>query len=102
MYRINQNKVFLDFRHKISAWPWIPIIMGAGIAIRLSGLTTGPMWYDEIFSLTATRLNLFEMIGAIQSNLNPPGWEIILWFVTRIFGRGILSSHLPRPSAHAA
>jgi hypothetical protein len=93
---INNRESFVKIAlHRISNFPWIYALFSVGALLRLSGFTVGKLWYDEIFSLEMSRQNLFEMINALKITLSPPGWEILLWFVTRIFGWNAFGIRLP-------
>jgi hypothetical protein len=80
--------------NRIVGYPWIPILFSIGALLRISGFIVGRLWYDEVFSLEMTRQNLFEMINALKANISPPGWETILWFITRVFGWNAFSLRL--------
>jgi hypothetical protein len=67
-------------------FPWIPVFLTIGIVLRITGFRTAFIWYDEMFSLEMTRQGLLEMIQSLKTNISPPGWEISLWFLTRVFG----------------
>ncbi len=66
--------------------PFVYGILLAGAALRFSGFNTSALWYDEAFSLVIVRQDLFEMVHRLTSNISPPGWEMLLWFVTRLLG----------------
>jgi hypothetical protein len=88
---INRLRTSLD---TIIASPWMSITFGAGIVLRIAGFTAGSIWYDEMFSLQVTRQGLVEMVQSLTLNISPPGFEILLWFVTRIFGWNVFSLRL--------
>jgi hypothetical protein len=79
----------------IAGFPWISSILAVGAVLRVSGFVTGSIYYDELFSLQITHQGLFEMISSLRPNLSPPGFEVLLWVVTRIFGWNTFSLRLP-------
>ena len=68
------------------AFPLAFGVLLVGAALRLAGLTVSGLHYDEAFSLTAVRMGLFEMVSNLTQNISPPGWEVLLWFVTHVLG----------------
>jgi hypothetical protein len=83
-----------EIKRHARSFPWIPALLAAGAALRLSGLTVSALWYDEAFSVVMARLGLFEMVRALQGNISPPGWEIVVWFTTRLFGWNELGARI--------
>ncbi len=80
---------------KIIEFPWIASLLVVSAVLRVSGFVTGSMFYDEMFSLQMTHQGLLEMINSLRPNLSPPGFEVLLWFLTRIFGWNTFSLRLP-------
>jgi hypothetical protein len=76
----------LETANRLRLSPWIVAILAMGTVLRWAGMGVSAPWYDEAFSLVMTRQGLFEMIRSLTANISPPGWEIVLWFVTRIAG----------------
>jgi hypothetical protein len=81
-------------KHHARSFPWVPALLVTGAALRLSGLTVSALWYDEAFSVVMARLGLFEMVRALQGNISPPGWEIVVWFSTRLLGWNELGARI--------
>lgn len=81
-----------DIKFKSKQLPWIPIALITGVILRILGSTSSALWFDEVLSISITRRPLLEMIFVDQININPPGWEILQWFVTRLLGRNEISS----------
>ncbi|HEY4720543.1 MAG TPA: glycosyltransferase family 39 protein, partial [Anaerolineae bacterium] len=80
----------------MSRWPWwfwLPV--SAGIALRIAGLTASPLWYDESFSLSMTRLPLLDMVRTASLDFHPPLWEMIAWVSVRLFGINEFGLRLP-------
>ena len=61
---------------------WIPLLIG--IVLRLSGIVRNSIWYDEALTIYLTRQPLTKMINLLTAELNPPLWEILEWFPTRL------------------
>jgi len=95
MLRLPRENRLNSIFKKISEFPWIQILFSIGVVLRISGFTAARMWYDELFSLEITHQNLFEMINTLRTNISPPGWETLLWFVVRVFGWNAFSMRLP-------
>ncbi|MDD5466188.1 MAG: glycosyltransferase family 39 protein [Anaerolineales bacterium] len=74
---------------------WVPVLLATGGVLRLTGMTSSYLWYDEAFSLAMTRLGFIEMLQALKINISPPAWEVLLWFLTRLFGRNEFAARLP-------
>jgi hypothetical protein len=87
-FRIRERFLaFYDiFKKSFTEIPWLPAIFMAGAVLRISGFTVGSIWYDEMFSLQITHQGFGEMLRSLHRNISPPGWEILLWLLTRILG----------------
>lgn len=77
------------------------IILGA-ILIRLSGLLTSSIWYDEAFSLQLARFDPLRLVQLASTDFNPPLWEMVIWPFVRLFGFNELGIRLPAIIAAAA
>lgn len=62
---------------------WIPIWIGIGL--RIYGLSSNSIWYDEALTVFLTRQSLMKMVSLLTTELNPPLWEILEWWIVRIF-----------------
>lgn len=73
------------------------LIFLSGFGIRILGLGTESIWYDEAVSIAASKLSLFEQIrwNFMESDNNPPLYYAILHFWVYIFGDSEFSSRLP-------
>lgn len=80
--------------NRVGTSPWIYGILIAGVALRLTGLTVSAFHYDEAFSLTMARQDLFEMVRNLTENISPPGWEILVWFTSHLLGYNEFSARL--------
>jgi len=72
--------------NRLAISPWVFGVLIAGVALRLTGLTVSAFHYDEAFSLTMARQDLFEMVRNLTANISPPGWEMVVWFSTHLLG----------------
>lgn len=67
------------------------LLAGLFIAVRLWGLTTYPLWLDEIFSLNLARLGWGELIGAAARDIvHPPLFYLLLKIWTGIGGTSLI------------
>ena len=94
MKNLNQSNPTQAMGDRVFSFPLVYGILFAGVALRLAGLNASALWYDEAFSLVITRQGLFEMVRSLATNISPPGWEILLWFVTRLIGYTELSARI--------
>jgi hypothetical protein len=72
---------------------WLPApaaLLATGIALRLAGLLSSSIWYDESFSLALVRLPLLDMVRLAATDFNPPLWELLTWPVVRLIGYNAL------------
>jgi uncharacterized membrane protein len=67
------------------------LLAGLFIAVRLWGLTTYPLWLDEIFSLNLARLGWGELIGAAARDIvHPPLFYLLLKIWAGIGGTSLI------------
>lgn len=61
-----------------------------GVGLRSYGLFERPLWYDEVFSvnLSDPRRSLNAVFNMAVQDVHPPLYQILLWFVHKIFGFG--------------
>ncbi|MBI5354313.1 MAG: glycosyltransferase family 39 protein [Chloroflexi bacterium] len=69
--------------------------------IRLIGISSRPIWYDEAFSILFSEKGLRAMIygtlsktGAGTADIHPLGYYTVLWGWINLFGRSILAARL--------
>lgn len=62
---------------------WIPL--SVGVVLRVYGISSNSIWYDESLTIFLTRQPLMNMVSLLTAELNPPLWEILEWFVIRVF-----------------
>ncbi len=72
------------------------IILFFGLGLRLISINQS-LWLDEAINVLATQK--FSLLGMIteyaKADFHPPGFFIILWIWTKIFGISEISSRLP-------
>ncbi len=61
---------------------WLPFVLA--LFFRWNGVIQNSIWYDEALTVYLTRQPLFEMVRLLTTELNPPLWEIMEWFVVQI------------------
>ena len=89
-----QTELASDSTKRWRAASWSYGILSLGAALRLVGLGTSALHYDEAFSLVIVRQDLLDMVRALTQNISPPGWEIGLWLITRLLGFSELASRV--------
>lgn len=67
-------------------------IIAFALLLRLAGIFSRPIWYDEAFSLLVARGNFSLMIQALQADVHPLGYYISLWGWGQIFGNSIAAA----------
>lgn len=72
--------------------PWIWILTGA--LLRLAGLTSSSIWYDEAFSLELVKFDPITLVKLAQSDFTPPLWELLIWLPIRLAGANELTLRL--------
>ncbi|GBF48863.1 hypothetical protein LPTSP4_03630 [Leptospira ryugenii] len=43
-------------------------------------------WYDELYSITLSSLGFWDMVSELQTETNPPLYQITLWIWIQLFG----------------
>lgn len=76
------KKRIISFRNP-DIFLWIPLLIG--IVLRLHGLSSNSIWYDEALTVFLTRQPLTKMVSLQTIELNPPLWEILEWLVVYVF-----------------
>ncbi len=63
------------------------VIFIAGTWLRFYGLSTESLWNDELASWSYShKTHLNDVIQAVTSDVHPPGYQILLFFVERYIG----------------
>lgn len=71
------------------------MILAAGITLRLTGLTTSAIWYDEALPFEAAKLPFLAMLDATKYTFSPPLWGTVVWISVRIFGQNEFGLRIP-------
>jgi len=79
----------------IDPMPLIIAIIIVGVTLRVCGLTTAAIWYDESLPFEAAKLPFFSMIEATKFTFSPPLWGIITWVSVRLLGQNEFALRLP-------
>lgn len=71
-------------------------ILAFGLIIRLINLNQS-LWLDEAINILAVQnYSFFDLItGYLKGDFHPPGWSVILWLWTQIFGISEVSIRMP-------
>ena len=76
-------------------------ILVLALGVRLVGIATRPIWYDEAFSILFSEKGVSAMIygtlskvGAGTADIHPLGYYTLLWAWMNIFGQSILAVRL--------
>jgi len=76
--------------NKITIPEFLPqALLISGVIFRISGVVAGSIWYDESYSLALATMPLLKMVQVAIMDFNPPGFEILLWPVIKIFGANL-------------
>jgi uncharacterized membrane protein len=81
--------------------PKIAAILILALAVRLLGIISRPVWYDEAFAILFSEKGLSAMLygtlaptGAGSADIHPLGYYTILWLWMRIFGESLVATRL--------
>lgn len=79
----------------------IAAILSLACLIRLLGIASRPIWYDEAFSILFSEKGLGAMLygtlaptGAGSADIHPLGYYTILWLWIRAFGASLIATRL--------
>lgn len=74
------------------------LILFLALFVRLLGIASRPIWYDEAFSILFSEKGLGQMLygtlaptGAGSADIHPLGYYILLWGWMKIFGRSLIA-----------
>jgi uncharacterized membrane protein len=67
----------------------------AGVVLRINGIFTTGIWYDEALPFAAARLPFWSMLEATKFTDAPPLWDLIIWCSVRILGQNEVALRLP-------
>ena len=76
-------------------------ILALALVVRLLGITSRPIWYDEAFAILFSQKGLSAMLygtlaptGAGSADIHPLGYYTLLWLWMNFFGDSILAVRL--------
>ena len=76
-------------------------ILALALVVRLLGITSRPIWYDEAFAILFSQKGLSAMLygtlaptGAGSADIHPLGYYTLLWLWMNVFGDSILAVRL--------
>ncbi|HUH97627.1 MAG TPA: glycosyltransferase family 39 protein [Anaerolineales bacterium] len=76
-------------------------IFVAALAVRLLGIATRPIWYDEAFSILFSEKGLGPMLygtlaatGSGTADIHPLGYYTLLWLWMKVFGESLTAVRL--------
>lgn len=79
-------------RLKLPTWAWLTLIAAVPRFLRLGAEA---FWYDEAFTAYVSRLDLPNMLGAVQGDVHPPLFYLLQWLNVRLLGADEFALRLP-------
>ncbi|RLD04464.1 MAG: hypothetical protein DRI32_05605 [Chloroflexi bacterium] len=80
---------------------WFIAIVLISFFLRIMGISTRPIWYDEAFSILFARKGVGAMLlgtltptGAGTADIHPLGYYSLLWGWMNIFGESLIATRL--------
>src|SRR5574339_1196024 len=77
------------------------IILIVALCVRLLGIVSRPIWYDEAFAILFSEKGVNAMLygtlaptGAGSADIHPLGYYSILWLWMKIFGESLAATRL--------
>jgi len=93
------NRVMLSAIKKLKASVVGILILASGI--RLLGITSRPIWYDEAFSILFSEKGPLAMVygtltptGTGAADVHPLGYYTLLWLWMKVFGESLIAARL--------
>jgi uncharacterized membrane protein len=81
------------FKNQLSLYRWLLLALLIGLALRLPGLSSRPMWYDEAFSVLFSSTGPKSMVygtltpvGEAAADVHPLFYYSLLWGWMKLFG----------------
>ncbi|RPJ28070.1 MAG: phospholipid carrier-dependent glycosyltransferase [Chloroflexi bacterium] len=81
--------------------PKIAAILILALCIRLLGIVSRPIWYDEAFAILFSEKGLSAMLygtlaptGAGSADIHPLGYYTLLWLWMKVFGESLVVTRL--------
>lgn len=79
----------------------IAAILILALAVRLLGIVSRPIWYDEAFAILFAEKGISAMLygtlaptGAGSADIHPLGYYTLLWLWMKVFGESLLATRL--------
>jgi len=79
----------------------IVAILILAFGVRLLGIASRPIWYDEAFAILFSEKGLSAMLygtlaptGAGSADIHPLGYYTLLWLWTKFFGESLVATRL--------
>ncbi len=77
-----------------AAW-LLGLLTVVAFLLRVPGLDAEEPWFDEVFSIVLAAQDLPELARrAVADQTNPPGFYLLLWGWTRLFGDGLVAMRM--------
>src|SRR5215813_561423 len=81
--------------------PKIAAILLVALLVRLLGISSRPIWYDEAFAILFSQKGLSAMLygtlaptGAGSADIHPLGYYTVLWLWMKVFGDSLVATRL--------
>ncbi len=81
--------------------PKIAAILMLALFVRLLGIISRPIWYDEAFAILFSEKGLSAMLygtlaptGAGSADIHPLGYYTLLWLWIKVFGESLVATRL--------
>lgn len=81
--------------------PHVAAILVLALGVRLLGITSRPIWYDEAFSILFSEKGIGAMLygtlaptGAGSADIHPLGYYTLLWLWMKAFGTSLVATRL--------
>lgn len=81
--------------------PKIAAILIVALLVRLLGIISRPIWYDEAFAILFSEKGLSAMLygtlaptGAGSADIHPLGYYSLLWLWMKLFGESLVATRL--------
>ncbi|HUI90238.1 MAG TPA: glycosyltransferase family 39 protein [Anaerolineales bacterium] len=79
----------------------ILFIFVLALSVRLLGIASRPIWYDEAFSILFSAKGLSSMLygtlaatGSGTADIHPIGYYTLLWLWMRVFGQSLIAARI--------
>src|SRR5574342_96831 len=79
----------------------VAAILILALGVRLLGILSRPIWYDEAFAILFSEKGLGAMLygtlaptGAGSADIHPLGYYTLLWLWMRLFGESLVATRL--------